>query len=60
MDEFLKIATGALPSVLALAIRYGAPLVMDAIQTMNKDTFTEADLVVLESLVQDPEHYRKQ
>lgn len=59
MDEFLKISTGALPSVLALAIRYGAPLVMDAIQTMNKDTFTEADLVELESLVQDPQHYRK-
>ncbi len=59
MDDFLKIATGALPQVLALAIRYGAPLVMDAIQTMNKDTLTEQDILDLENLVQDPQSYRK-
>lgn len=58
MDELLKIASGALPGLLNLAVRYGVSAVVDGIAAMGKSEYTEADLADLEGLVMKPEAYR--
>lgn len=58
MDELLKIASGALPGFMGLAVRYGVPAIIEGIQVLNKETITEADLADLEGLVMKPEDYR--
>ena len=44
-------------SILELAIKYGAPAILSAIQNMDKDVITVDDVASLALMVKEPKEY---
>jgi hypothetical protein len=51
------VTLSLIAGIIGLVIKYGAPVVVDAINSMNKTTITLEDITALEDLIKPPEQY---